>query len=96
MVSESVPSTAEEVIKQYGPEVKGIMSACGIVIGEISDHAARRIAGRGITFSELYNLITKASITYPGNISGRTCQQKDNLRLVLINDTGEIRSVIRL
>ena len=96
MESENVPSTAAEVIEQYGSKVKGMKSSCGIIIGEISEHAAKRIIQRGVTLSALQDLLLNAQITYPGNKIGRTCQQKDDLRVVIINDTGEIRSVVKL
>ena len=96
MESCNVPPTAADVIAQYGPKVKGMKSSCGIIVGEISEHAAKRIVDRKITLSALLGVISNAPIIYPGNTAGRTCQQKDDLRLVLINETGEIRSVVRL
>ena len=92
----TVPQSSSEVIMQYGPNVKGMKSACGIVVGEIHPHAAKRICERNVTFAELADLIKNSSITYPGNKPDRTCLQKDDLRLVLVNSTGEIRSVVRL
>ena len=53
----TVPSTIEEVVKKYGPKVKGMESSCGILIGEISDHAARRIVERGISLAVLEDAI---------------------------------------
>ena len=90
----TVPSTATEVIRQYGPKIKGMKSSCGITIGGISNHAAERIAERGVSLFALHELIADAPIVYPGNKSGTTCQQKGNLRLVLANDNGDIVSVV--
>ena len=92
----NVPLSADDVIKFYGAKLKGMKSACGIVISDIHPHAAKRIIERNITLAVLEDLIKNSSITYPGNTPDRICQQKDDLRLVLINSTGEIRSVIRL
>ena len=90
----TVPSTIEEVVKKYGLKVKGMKSSCGIFIGEISDHAAKRIVERGISLAVLEDAIANSSIVYPGNKQGTTCQQKGNIRLVLANNDGTIVSVV--
>ena len=92
--SGDVPATAAEVIAQYGPEVKGMKSSCGIMVGEISDHAAKRIAQRGVALSVFKDLIENAPITYPGNKPGTMCQQKGNFRLVIANNDGTIVSAV--
>ena len=90
----AAPSTAADVIREYGPKVRGMKSKCGVVVGEISNHAAERISERSVSLSALQKLIADAPIVYSGNKPGTTCQQRGNLRLVLANDGGAIVSVV--
>ena len=94
--TKSLPNSIQDVFDVYAPRVKGMKSSSGIVCGDISEHAAKRIVDRGISLEELEDLIKNAPVVYPGNKLGSTCQQKDGLRLVLGNDNGTIVSVVNL
>ena len=92
----TVPSNAADVIKQYGPKVRGMKSKYGVVVGEISEHAADRIVERSVTQNELEKLIQGASIIYPGKTPNTVCQQKGRLRLILDKYDGTIVSIVDL
>ena len=92
----TIPSSESEVIDQYGTKIKGMKSKCGIVIGDISSHAAKRIIDRKVSLEALEDLILNAPILHPGNKPNTTCQQKDNLRLILGNIDGTIVSIVDL
>ena len=89
-----VPSTASDVIEQYGPKVKGMRAKSGIVVEEISIHAAKRIVERKLSLELLEDLILNASIIYPGNKPNTICQQKGNFRLVLSKSDGTVLSIV--
>jgi len=91
-----MPLSPAIVIALYNPRVAGLKSACGVVVGEITGHAAERIVERGVTLAILVDLIKNAPMTYPDRKPHRVCQQKENRKIVLDRNTGDIVTVVDL
>ena len=85
-----------ETAKRYNEKLVGVKASSGIVITGISNHALWRADTRGISEDAAYDLISNASIDYPGNIPDTVCQQKDNMRVVIDEITGNIVTFVDL
>ena len=88
--------SVEEIIEYYDSEIKGLKSSSGLVVGDISKHAAMRILERGITKQELLDVVLSAPMIYPGNEPDTICQQIKDLRIVFSSKTGKVISLVRL
>jgi len=85
-----------ETAKKYNEKLVGVKASSGTVITGISNHALWRADTRGISEDAAYDLIANASIDYPGNEPDTKCQQKDNLRVVIDEITGNIITFVDL
>jgi len=85
-----------EIAKMYNKKLVGVKAICSIEIKGISSHALSRLEQRGISPDVAYDLLVNAAIVYPGNTAGTICQQKDNLRVVINENTGNIVTFIDL
>ena len=92
----TVPSSPDDVLTLYSPEVTGLKAACGLTIGSICEHAAERITERNVTLSTLVDVVKTAPITYPDRNPTRICQQKDNWKIVFSRVSGDIITVVDL
>ena len=73
-----------------------LVESSRVIINGISNHALKRLIQRGISEDRALDLTVNAQIVYPGNTNGTICQQKDNLRIVINEKTGNIVTVVDL
>ena len=82
--------------KEFTEKLKGTKTQSGVIINEVGSHAADRMVERNIPAEKVKDIITSNSASvYPGNKAGRTCSQKDMIRVVY-SDDGAIISVVDL
>lgn len=62
---------------------------------KVSFHAAERMMERGASVDVVKDVLTNASISYPGNKLGTECIQKGNWRMV-VSHTGTLISAVDL
>ncbi|MCL2015538.1 MAG: DUF1073 domain-containing protein [Defluviitaleaceae bacterium] len=67
-----------------------------IEIKSVSDHAKDRMQERNYTPEQVNDALQNAQATYPGNRPNRVCRQKDNIRIVVEKQLGEIITVVKL
>jgi hypothetical protein len=85
-----------ETAKIYNKRLIGLKASCGITINSASKHALMRLEERKISLDVAVDLIENAEISYPGNIPGTMCQQKDRRRVVINKVTGNLISFVEL
>lgn len=84
-----------KAVREYSKAIKGIKTVNGITMEKVSVHAAERMKERGASVDVVKDVLTNASISYPGNKSGTECIQKDNWRMV-VSHTGTLISAVDL
>jgi len=84
-----------KAVREYSKAIKGIKTVNGITMEKVSVHAAERMKERGASVDVVKDVLTNASISYPGNKSGTECIQKDNWRMV-VSHTGILISAVDL
>lgn len=82
-------------VREYSKAIKGIKTVNGITMEKVSFHAAERMMERGASVDVVKDVLTNASISYPGNKSGTECIQKGNWRMV-VSHTGTLISAVDL
>ena len=85
-----------ELTVTYYDMLVGLKASCGLEIKGISNHAHNRFIERSITKERALDIILNAQIIYPGNTPGTICQQKDGLRIVINENTGNIITAVDL
>ena len=89
-------ATAEEK-KNIRKELIGVKTSTDIIVTGVWDHACDRMIERGFTTENVKTVLTSDSASaYPGNTPGRTGYQKDELRVIVKDGTGEIVSAVWL
>lgn len=81
--------------EKYGKELSGTKTVTGVKMTRVVPHAAQRMRERGINLEGVKDVLTTASISYPGNTAGTTCVQKNGWRAVY-SDDGALISIIDL
>lgn len=76
--------------------LKGTKTPNGIIISNVSQHAADRIIERGYSADDIKKSLTNAAITYPGNTSGTHCVQLKADDRIVYNDKGNVVTVVKL
>lgn len=76
-------------------ELCGTKTTNGVVITAVSQHAADRMLQRGLSIKQAKDVLTKAVISYTGNVPNTHCVQKENWRLVY-SDSGNLITVVDL
>lgn len=84
-----------ENARKYSKELKGTKTVTGTEMQSVVPHAAQRMRERGISCDDVKDILTTASISYPGNKQGTNCVQKGDKRLVY-SDDGVLISAIDL
>ena len=85
-----------ETSRLHYDKLIGVTAACGVVIKGISNHALERFVQRGISCEKANDVVVYAPIVYPGNTPGTICQQKDGLRVVINENTGNVITAVEL
>lgn len=81
--------------KKYNEDIKKVKTVTGKQMTGVSKHAAERMQQRNISSDKVKEVLTKSSITYPGNKEGTECYQHDKLRMV-VSDSGKLITAIDL
>lgn len=76
--------------------LKGTKTPDGIIISNVSQHAADRIIERGYSADDVKKSLTDAAITYPGNTPGTHCVQFKADDRIVYNDKGNVVTIVKL
>lgn len=84
-----------KVFKKYNEDIKKVKTVTGKQMTGVSKHAVERMQQRNISSDKVKEVLTRSSITYPGNKEGTECYQHDKLRMV-VSDSGKLITAIDL
>ncbi len=89
-------NVTNEQIRDFRDSVKGAKDMNGIVISDVSKHAAERMIERGFTGKQVADSINTARIVYPGNQPHSHCVQIGTECRLVYSDSGRLITVITL